>query len=823
MPPPHEPATAPRPPLGTRAGLRVAAAFVVASGFSALVYQVLWLRDLGTIFGNTAQASAVGFAVFFAGLAVGAHWWGRRSGALRSSLAAYAWLELGIVLTAGLGYFLLDAYRLAHAPLVALAGTAPWLLLTGKAVLAAAVLFPPAFFMGGTIPVLGQAAIRHRRRLGQIGARLYGLNTLGAAAGALAAGFFLPAILGFGGAYATALAINAAIGLAAMVLALRLPADGARRVAPVAITRRPVAPALLALAAASGFLMLALEVAAVRLFTQVLQNSVYTFATVLVVFLVALSAGALAAGRLARIPLDPRLVLAALLTLSGVALTIVPMAFYLATDGLAYVAVTEGWHGYLLRVAATVALVLGIPSAVAGTVFPFLMRLAQEGTAGPGGVLGALGASNLAGAIAGSLATGFVLLPALGLWGVLTLLPAAYLVLALVVLVTAPALGWLPRLSPLAGLLLLATLLNPLDLPLLRIDPTAGERILFVREGPYGVTAVVEREGDRRIRVNNHYALGGSAAATYERQQGLVALATHPDPRSVFFLGMGTGITAGAAVRAPVERLVVAELIPDVVEAARRHFADLAGGLFSDPRVSIVTTDGRSYLAGTRETFDLVVADLFVPWEAGTGYLYTREHFQTVRDRLAAGGRFVQWLPLYQLSPDDFLIVARTMLGVFPHVTLWRGDFLADRPIVALVGSLDGDLLPPVPAAGDEDGTMDDIGALRAWALPFYAGHLSKARHLVPDGPRNTDRRPVLEYTTPIAHRQQRVGATTWFHGHVLLMFYEDLFRAVPPEHDPYLARLSPDDRARVRRGLQRYAAVVHGDAADPAAAGRRH
>jgi spermidine synthase len=100
---------------------------------------------------------------------------------------------------------------------------------------------------------------------------------------------------------------------------------------------------------------------------------------------------------------------------------------------------------------------------------------------------------------------------------------------------------------------------------------------------------------------------------------------THPNPRSVFFIGMGTGITAGAAVQPPVERMVVAELIPDVVRAARRHFPEFANGLFDDPRVEIVVDDGRNHLAAVREPFGLIISDLFVPWEAGSGSLYTRE------------------------------------------------------------------------------------------------------------------------------------------------------------------------------------------------------
>jgi spermidine synthase len=456
-----------------------------------------------------------------------------------------------------------------------------------------------------------------------------------------------------------------------------------------------------------------------------------------------------------------------------------------------------------------------VPCAVAGTVFPFLLRLAQDQSPGAGRALGALSAWNLAGAIAGSLLTGFVLLPLLGLRGVLTLIPAIYLLGATALLVRTRPPVRLLRIAPVAGLVLLATMLNPMRVPLLRVNLAGGERVLHVSESAYGVTAVVDRDGDRRIRVNNHYSLGGSGAAEYERHQALLPLMTHPDPRAIFFLGMGTGITAGAAVQPPVDRIVVAELIPDVVDAARRYFRDDTNRLFDDPRVTVVTADGRTFLAGSAERYDIVIADLFVPWEAGTGNLYTREHFRTVRDRLAPGGRFVQWLPLYQMSRHEFMIVARTMLDVFPHVTVWRGDFLSDRPIVALAGAVDAAPLDPETIvrhgrtiAGAQ--ALDDR-TFHAWTLPYYAGNLSHARHLVPDGPLNIDRRPVLEYAAPITHRQQRIGAARWFHAGDLLAFFEDLFAATPPDQDPYLVRLSPAERDLVWTGLRRYTAAVLG------------
>jgi spermidine synthase len=796
---------------------------MLASGFSALVYQVLWLKDLSTLFGNTAQASSVGLCVFFAGLAAGSHAWGRRTPLLRCPLRTYGWLELAIAATASLCFWLFDLYRVLYEPLFAAVGASPALFVLAKTALASAVLFPPAFFMGGTLPVLGHAAIGSPDRLGDTGALLYGLNILGAAAGALAAGFYLPALLGFQRTYLTAIGINVMIAAAAFVLAAAVKSvhrPDARR------TRRassqPLPRFMLMLAAASGFLTLSLQVVAVRLFAQVLQNSVYTVSSILAIFLLSLAAGALAASRLARLAApDPRITLAAVITISGIAVATIPFTFTLATGGLQYVATDKGWGAYLSHVFGTTALVLAVPCAAVGIVFPFLLRIAQERRFGPGHALGTLGAWNMLGAIAGSAATGFIVLPILGLWGTLQLIAAAYLMASvLCYLVTAPSASRLLRLAPLAGLGLLVTILNPTRLPILRADTARGERVLELRESVYGVTAVVERGGDRRIKVNNYYSLGGSAALEEERNQALIPLMTHPQPRQLFFLGMGTGITAGAAVQPFVQRIVVTELIPDVAAVARRHFQHEANGLFEDPRVEIVVADGRAHLAGTRDRYDLIVSDLFVPWEAGTASVYTHEHFTTARERLAPGGTFVQWLPLYQMSKREFLIVSRTMLDVFPDVTMWRGDFFAERPIVALVGSLDLAPLDPrviAERARTVSGRTDMLPeTAHALTLPFYMGNLARARHLVPDVPLNTDDRPVLEYIAPVTHRQQRIGAARWFNAFDLLAFSSDLLAAVPPEADPYLARLDSAQRDWVWTGHHRYARVVRQSAERP-------
>jgi spermidine synthase len=228
-----------------------------------------------------------------------------------------------------------------------------------------------------------------------------------------------------------------------------------------------------------------------------------------------------------------------------------------------------------------------------------------------------------------------------------------------------------------------------LDWPRVRIEESSGERLLALAEGSYGIVAVVEDAGSRRLKLNNHYVLGGTLAAGDERMSAHVPLLLHPSPRTVAVLGLGTGITASGALFHPVERLTAVELVPEVVAAARAHFGEANAAVLDDPRTRVVVEDARSYLRGVNERFDVIIGDLVVPWRPGEGELLTLEHFAAARSRLAPGGLFCQWLPLFQLSEPELWILLRTFLSVFPRAQLWRGDFSIDVPALALVGGVE--------------------------------------------------------------------------------------------------------------------------------------
>lgn len=802
---------------------------VFCSGLAGLIYEILWMKQMGLLFGNTAHAASVTLAAFFAGLAAGSWFWGRRVTRAASVLRVYASLEAGITLTALIYFVILDCYYRIY-PLVYQRIDSAVVLLAVKFALALLLIFPPAFCMGGTIPVIGQYMVRRRSAFGSTSALLYGVNTLGATLGAFMAGFFLPLWIGFKVTCMGAMAINAAVAVVAFALSRGTgrggqpagagfdasPGGAGTLVRPAGEGRSAERWAILSVCFLSGFGILALEVLWTRMFAQVLENSVYTFAAILVIVLLCLATGALISSRLARRVDSPVPMLALLTLLSGVAVAFTPSIFMVLTDSMQILAVACSWPRYVLLIFKTGFLAIGLPALLLGSVFPFLMKVEERHAISAGRSLGRLAAVNTVGAIVGSLACGFLFLEILGMWRTMQLIGAVYLVTALILPSGWGARGVALKTSGGLFLVLLFTVLDPARLPVTSVDPLRGnEEIRETWEGSDCTVAVALGRGGLSIKINSHYGLGSTGAAPMERLQASIPLMIYPQAKTLFFLGLGTGITAGGALDSQfsnVTRVVACELVPEVVTAAEKYIAhcddgDYTGGLFTDKRATVMVEDGRHYLMAARDRFDMIISDLFVPYRSGAGSLYSKEHFQSSRDRLNAGGVFVQWLPLYQVTETEFSIIARTMLDVFPEVTLWRNTFQPGDEVVALVGHKEASSLPACNVdnsaarkdaiAGKDYHDLDrlELPFDRQSILFFYCGNLTASKTLFDGYPVNTDDHPVIEYLAPRTYRNRNDTAIPWFVGPRFARLVDGLQRRCPPESDPMLANRSAEDR----------------------------
>jgi spermidine synthase len=697
---------------------------VAASGFAGLGYEIVWTRELSLVLGSEMMAVLGAVAGFFGGLALGAFALDRPIRRVKSPRRVYAALEIVIGIWGVISTWLLPASGRALAPLL---GTepAPALLWAASFALPTLVLLPATAAMGGTLTAL-ERMMRESRGDAYVSAGVYGVNTAGAVAGTLVATFFLLPAFGLSLTLLCLAGLNFLCAFGALASGSRsVPAragvddTGVPRVAGIRLNITLFV---------TGLLGIAFEVLVVRLAAQVMQDTIYTFAGLLAAYLLGTAAGGLAWQRAGRQPHDASL--GGLV--AGTALACLGTAFltpYIAR--IADAAVAMGIAGEL---AVAVAFFL-IPSAAMGALFAFLAQQVRDQRGSLGWAVGI----NALGASVAPLLTAQILIPMLGSWIAIILVALGYLLL---VPLRRTALVW--SLAPAIAALVLWMSPTP---HLIRVP--AGGALLAVREGPMVTASVVDdASGARYLEVNGRFRMGGTNSVRSDYRQAMLPLLLHPAPRQALFLGLGTGATLVGGVQMPDVAVRGVELSSEVVELLP-WFVNPAA---ADPRPLVTVADARRYVAADARQHDVIIADLFHPALDGSGALYTVEHFAAVRKRLAPGGIFCQWLPLYQLDLPSLRSIIRSFLEIYPGGSAWLNHYSVRTPMLALIGPRDGGRL-------DLDALNARLGdpAVRKVVLPLgfetamdvlgqYLGGASDLAAFAGEGPRNTDDYPFVTF-----------------------------------------------------------------------------
>ncbi len=654
----------------------IPALLLFISGGAALVYQVLWIKQLSLVVGVEVYAITTGISAFFAGLALGGLLFGRLADRFARPLLLYAGLELLVALF-GVGATL--ALGTAAAPfawLEARIGLLAW-------ALPFALVGLPALLMGGTLPVLVRSLNINAKGLGQAGGRLYAANTAGAIVGTLLTAFVLIAQFGVRGSALVAAFFNlvAAAGALAAV----------RHHAPVVVTpTRSEPPARLALVlyAIAGGVALGYEVVWSQSIVQFMSTRTYAFAVVLATYLYGLFIGSqLMSRRVERIR-DPWGVFGLLIAGAGlVALLEIALLgrwlVLLQTQAEALVLGLGGSElpGMSARFAVAALCIVFVPTLLLGAAFPLALRL-SVGNSHVGRDVGAVVAFNTLGGIVGVMLCGFVLIPWLGLVRTLGLLA-----------VIAAGVGYLAvrrghgvkkgrRQAVVAlGLVSLAVaLLTPVDRLAKLLPGARNASLAFYQEGR-GATVAVVTQGQGARAFQRLYIQGVSntgdamPSLRYMRVQALLPLLIHNgEPKSALVIGFGTGITAGALLRYPgLEQRVVAELLPAVIDAAPLFKGNFNAA--TDPGIDLRLRDGRQELLRNPHAYDLITLEPPPPSAAGVVNLYSQDFYQLAASRLEKNGLLAQWLPLPTQNIDDSRALVRSFLNVFPYASLWSSEF----------------------------------------------------------------------------------------------------------------------------------------------------
>ncbi|WP_457611138.1 fused MFS/spermidine synthase [Lutibacter sp.] len=793
------------------------------SGVTGMLLQVVWMYKLGLLFGNASYATAATLVAFFLGLSLGGWFLGNASAKFKKPLLAYGFIEIGIAATALLLIPGFEFYETNYATVVNFVDGSKTTLTFIKFIFSISLLLLPSILMGGTFPVLAQYIGKNRNTLASKGTILYAVNTIGAALGAFLSGFYLLSNYGVIATYNFATILAAFIG----VMAIILEKFNAKKKKNNIKQKKQTSPnsniankillnevnkfnisynQFILLAFSSGLLALSAETLWTRMFAQVLQNSVYSFSAILVVFLLALGFGGIISHLAVKFKFKPANVLITLLTLATILLGFSPEIFNYFTQGLNYLAPGESWASYILAVFKLSFSVVFFPTVIFGAIFPYLLKAAPVKKEASGKFVGKLVLFNSIGSTIGPAISGFILLDTIGLWNSIKFVSIFYGIIAIHLALTSFNKGKIKwAITPIIIILSIITVSNP---SIVKLRP--GEKITEMWQSSDGVVSIVQSSKNIEMRLDNYYVLGDSGSILVEQMQGHIPLLIHPNPKNVLFLGMGTGITSGASLTHGVEHVVVVELISNVITASKRYFSKWTNNLFNDSRVEIISDDARNYLLGSSEQFDVIVGDLFTPWHAGTGSLYTVEHFIQAKNHLKKEGIFAQWLPLYQLTPDSFEIIAATFASVFPEVTVWRADFSGKRASIVLLGQEAGSKLNQNilkknignVVGNDKNRLLEDSNHM---AGLFYIGNLKAIQNKLSSVLINNDNLRTIEFNAPILTQRANAGKDSYIVKNELEKLLSTFAENLPPKKDPYLHDLPPEEIKYVTIGLLYY------------------
>jgi spermidine synthase len=718
---------------------RVALALMVASGFAALGYQIVWTQQSALWLGHESAAVLAVVAAFFGGLAVGALGLGPRIDRSSKPARWYAGCETAIALwSLALAFLLPPVTR----RLLGLVGTQPspvwhWSVAFCGTFL---LLLPATAAMGATLPAMERVLSKMRSR-GEPIAALYAGNTFGAVLGVLAAAFVLVPEFGLVRTAGVCAALNLLCAAAVVKLF-----DEPDNVPPV--TAHSNTPGIPMLLAATGLLGIGYEVLVVRVLGQVAENTVYTFAILLAVYLVGTALGAAVYGRRLSHQLssaggsgqlrDRLLRVLAAACLLGV----LSLAGAQAVKATVLQALGPSMGAALAAEAALATAAFLLPTIAMGALFSHLSTNARAGGIGFGRSLGV----NTLGAAFAPLLFGVLLVPSLGAKFALLLVVAGYLALSSRTAWSRPS-QWVTAATALA----LAVWVPSLAI----VDVPEGGRLTSYREGVMAAVSVVEdANGVATLHIDNRQQEGSSATVLADARQALLPILLHPAPRHALFLGLGTGITAASAAEDPMLQVDAVELLPEVIDASAHFTLPFWGGA-RNPRLHVMNADARRFVRATRDRYDVIVSDNFHPARSGSGALYTVEHFKAVQDRLAPGGLFCQWLPLHQLDLETLRSIVRSFLTVYPRGWAMLATNSLDTPVLGLVARSDGERIDvkqvrerlarvAMPRHPEEFGITDDLALLGS----FVAGPRALSR-FADNAPSNTDDHPVVAYRAP--------------------------------------------------------------------------
>jgi spermidine synthase len=682
----------------------------VVSGFTGLIYESIWSHYLKLFLGHAAYAQSLVLAIFMGGMAVGSWVVAHYSVRVRRLLLAYALVE-GLIGVLGLVFhpIFIAASDFSFATAIPALPSAGWIQ-AYKWSLAALLILPQSVLLGMTFPLISGSIIRRwPDRPGETLAALYFTNSLGAAVGVLISGFVLIEAVGLPGTIRVAGILNLALSLVIWALLRGEVEPGARTIEAARASPDPWARWLTLAACLTGAASFMYELGWIRMLSLVLGSSTHSFELMLSAFILGLALGGLYVRRRIERIRDPLAYLAGVMVLMGAFAALTLPAYGLTFDFMAWFlrsfARTAGSYIGFNAISQLIAALIMIPASFcAGMTLPLLTRELMRRGAGERAI-GFIYSANTFGAIVGVVLTIHVLMPRIGIKGVILTGAAIHMALGFSRALVPPYPKPAARMTMGAGfgafaLVLLAVHLDPLRMTsgVYRTGSatlTEGAVVTYLRDGKTATISLVEKDGLVTIATNGKpdaaVEMGPAEASVDESTMVLAAaipLSMQPHPRRVANIGFGSGLTTHTLLASElVGRLDSIEIEPFMVEAARLGFGPRIENVFEDPRSHILYEDAKTFFATAREPYDLIVSEPSNPWVSGVSTLFSDEFYDRITHYLTPDGYFAQWVQVYETNIDVLASIIKALAPHFGAYTLYNVDDL-DVLIVATRGAV---------------------------------------------------------------------------------------------------------------------------------------
>ncbi len=671
------------------------------SGFSGLIYESVWSHYLKLMLGHAAYAQTLVLAIFMGGMALGAWLTSRYSRRWSNLLLGYALAE-GVIGLFGLIFHplfttVLDVLYLSWIPALSDPDTINLL----KWTLAALLILPQSVLLGATFPLMSAGIIRlYPATPGATLGMLYFTNSLGAAAGVLTSVFVLIPAVGLPGTIMAAAILNVLLAIVMWAIAKErdIPAPVESASASGQATFSWLTMALLTIALSSSLASFFYEIGWIRMLSLVLGSSTQAFELMLSAFILGLALGGLwIRRRLDRIaaPLRYAGYVQVLMGLCAVGtLLLYNTSFDFMGFMISSLSKNDGGYTLFNLTSQIIAMAIMIPATVlAGMTLPlFTYALLQRG-AGERSI-GRVYSANTVGAILGVLLAVHVVMPAIGVKGLVSLgaLLDVGVGLALLALARPQSRSWELPVSAGAAMLAFAVIFMAVHFDPLRMVggvyrdgisrmPKDTEMLYYQDGKTASIARFMLKDGRMFIATNGKpdasidtQSATGSPDEITMVMAAVLPLSLRPDVKTVANIGLGSGMTTHNLLGADrLERVDTVEIEQAMVDGAR-GFGSFVERVFIDPRSHIHIEDAKTYFSSHNARYDLIVSEPSNPWVSGVASLFSEEFYRYIKNHLNERGLLVQWLQLYEFSPILASSVFQALASHFSNYVVFNTD-----------------------------------------------------------------------------------------------------------------------------------------------------